>query len=369
MNIPLVDLHSQYSSIQEEVDQAIHEVLRAGSFILGPQVQKFEEEFSAFCGTRFCISCANGTDALELVLRGLGIGQGDEVVTVSHTFFATAEAICRVGAVPVFVDIRDDTLLIDPDRVEKCVSTRTRAILPVHLYGQPAELESLLAIAQKYTVHLIEDCAQAHGALYQGKRVGSWGKAGTFSFYPGKNLGAYGDAGCITTNDADLAGWLKKARNHGRTEKYTHDFVSQNSRLDSIQAAVLSVKLRHLEEWNAARRNAAELYRGILGSTSEIRFQMTTPDTLPVYHLFVVRLNDRDKVMDRLRSEGIEVGVHYPTPLHRQPAFANLPSSQRELPVTEQAAGQVLSLPIFPELSTENIRKISRVLQEALFIR
>ena len=351
--IPLVDLKAQYALIRDEVDEAIHSVIERASFILGEEVEAFEEEFARYCGVQHCVACGNGTDAISLALQAVGVGPGDEVVTVSHTFIATGEGISGIGATPVFVDVDPSTLLIDPARVEEAITERTRAIVPVHLYGQMADMDRIMEIAARHGLKVVEDAAQAHGAAYRGLRAGSIGHAATFSFYPGKNLGAYGDAGAVVTNDAEAARWLRMARNHGRATKYEHDFEARNSRMDGIQGAVLRVKLRHLDAWNDSRRKIACEYDARLRTCDEIEIVGRDERCTPIFHLYVVKLRQRDCALAALGAMGVEAGVHYPVPLHLQRAYAHRSGPQHTLQVTEDAAARVLSLPIYPELTAD----------------
>ncbi len=362
--IPLVDLRAQYEAIKDEVDATIARVISRTSFIMGEEVEAFEKEFAAYCGAAHCVGCANGTDALELALRAVGVRSGDEVITVANTFIATAEAITSAGGRPVFVDVRDDTLLMDVSKIEAAITPRTRALLPVHLFGQMVDMDPLLEIANRRGLKVVEDCAQAHGARYRGRRAGSLGDAGAFSFYPGKNLGAYGDAGAVVTNDAALAAWISKAGNHGRTSKYEHDFEARNSRMDGLQGGVLRVKLRHLDEWTARRRELATAYRDALDPS--IRTVRENSDGEAVYHLFVVRLHERDVQLARLRAAGIEAGIHYPIPLHLQPAYAYLGLGRDSLPLSEKASKDILSLPLYAELSVDRVALIARALRSCL---
>ncbi|MER2599779.1 MAG: DegT/DnrJ/EryC1/StrS family aminotransferase [Caldilineales bacterium] len=348
--IPLVDLHAQYSALKPEIDAAIARVIANTSFIMGPEVRAFEEAFAAFCGNRLAVGVSSGTAAIELTLRALGIGPGDEVITTPFTFIASAEAISATGATPVFADVLPDTLNINPAAVAAALTPRTRALLPVHLYGQPAAMPALAELAQRHGVALIEDAAQAHGGEIAGQRVGTLGHAACFSFYPGKNLGAYGDGGAVTTNDEALAERLRKLRDHGRASKYVHDEVGYGHRLDALQAAILAAKLPHLDAANAARRRLAARYDELLSAT-DLVLPVTVPDTVPVYHLYVVRTPRRDALLAGLRAAGIEAGIHYPLPLHLQPAYAGLSYAAGAFPVAEAAAQQVLSLPLFPEMS------------------
>lgn len=366
--IPLVDLKAQYLSMKGELDLAIHRVIENNIFILGPEVESFEKAFAAFCGARHCIGTANGTDATALALQAVGVGPGDDVITVAHTFIATAEGISELGARPVFVDVLPDTLLMDPSLVEAAITPRTRAIVPVHLYGQMADMDAIMDIAHRYDLKVVEDACQAHGAEYKGRRAGSIGDAATFSFYPGKNLGAYGDAGAITTSNDDAAAWLRQKRNHGRASKYTHDFIGRNSRMDGIQGAILSEKLPRLNDWSARRREIAACYREHLAPIRELSFVETGPGALPVFHLFVVRVPRRDEVMAKISARNIEVGIHYPVPLHLQRAYAHLNLHEGAFPVTEAAAKDILSLPIFPEITEEQILIIVDALRQSLEI-
>jgi dTDP-4-amino-4,6-dideoxygalactose transaminase len=355
--IQLVDLKAQYDTISDEINEAIQSVIENSAFVGGNAVREFEKEFAAYCEVKACVGVGNGTDAIYLVLRALGIGAGDEVITVAHTFIATSEAISMTGARPVFVDIKEDTMLMDPALLEAAITPRTKAIVPVHLYGQPCEMDSIMEIAERHGLKVIEDAAQAHGARWRGRRVGSIGDAATFSFYPGKNLGAFGDAGAVVSNDEDLIERVRMFANHGRLEKYTHKMEGVNSRLDGLQAAILRVKLRHLDGWNESRRRHADFYLDTL-TNGEIRPQTTHPDAAPVWHLFVVRVSERDAFQQNLRSEGIATGIHYPVPLHLQPAYEHANISRGTLPVTERVSAEVVSLPMYPELTPAQLSSI-----------
>lgn len=314
----------------------------------------FETAFASYCETRACIGVGNGTDALYLTLKALGIGVGHEVITVAHTFIATAEAISATGARPVFVDIREDTLLMNPDFLEAAITPRTRAIIPIHLYGQPCEMDKIIEVARAYKLKVIEDAAQAHGARWKDRRVGSLADAACFSFYPGKNLGAYGDGGAVVSSDVELISRIRMLANHGRAEKYIHKMIGVNSRLDSLQAAILRVKLSHLDEWNEMRRRHATSYMALLEGSS-LMCPSQHPDSEHVWHLFVVRSPAREKLRNELRQKGIGTGVHYPVPVHLQPAYGFLGLTLASLPVTEQASREVLSLPMYPELPESKI--------------
>jgi len=360
--IPLVDLHAQYRSIKGEIDDAIAGVLGRCDFIGGAAIKEFEQEFATYCGAAACVGVANGTDALYLALRTLGVGAGDEVITVAHTFIATAEAISLTGADPVFVDVDDATMLIDPDAIEAAVTPRTRAIVPVHLYGQPCDMDRIMDIARRHGLKVVEDAAQAHGARWKGRPIGTFGDAATFSFYPGKNLGAYGDGGAVVSNDAAFIERVRMLANHGRLEKYTHQIEGVNSRLDTLQAAVLRVKLRHLDGWNAARRRWAAAYDERLRGIGGLRLPTVGTDAESVFHLYVIRVPRRDELLDALKRAGISGGVHYPLPLHRQPAFERRAAAKVSLPVTEAAAERILSLPLYPELDEATIDRVCRAL-------
>ena len=354
--IPLVDLAAQYATIQAEVDQAIRRVLETTRFIMGPEVQAFEEAFAAFCRAQHCVGVSSGTSALELTLRALGVGPGDQVITVAHTFIATAEAISAVGATPVFVDIQPDSYNMDPAQVAQAVTPRTRAVIPVHIYGQPADIPAIRAAVQAAgngrAIPIIEDAAQAHGATWQGQMTGVLGDAACFSFYPGKNLGAYGDAGAVTTNDPRLAEQIRLLRNHGRRSKYLHEVKGFGQRLDALQAAILGAKLPHLAGWTDARRRLAARYSQLLQG-SELTLPRVAPEADPAWHLYVVRTPARDELLAHLHMEGIGAGIHYPIPLHLQPAYQDLGYQPGDLPVSEAVAESCLSLPLYPEMTEE----------------
>jgi dTDP-4-amino-4,6-dideoxygalactose transaminase len=364
--IPLLDLRAQYESIKPEIDAAIAATLSQMAFVMGPAVREFEKAFATFLGSRHVVGCANGTDALQLVLRSLEIGPGDEVITVPNTFIATAEAISMAGARPVFVDVDPKTALIDIAAVEAALTPRTRAIIPVHLYGQAADIDALARIAQPRGVALVEDSAQAHGARLRGRRVGSIGNAGTFSFYPGKNLGAYGDGGAIAIGDDALAQRCAMLRDHGRKDKYLHEVPGFNSRLDTLQASVLSIKLKYLDAWNAARRRVAAWYQARLARIDELEMLQPAADTEVVWHQFVIYHPRRDILRDRLAEVGIATGIHYPVPIHLQPAYSSMRLGQGAFPVAEQQATRCLSLPMYPELTEADIDRIADALKTAL---
>lgn len=361
--IPFVDLKREYVEISEEVTHAIHRVLESGWFILGDELKKFEEEFSKYIGTKHGIGVNSGSDALFLALKALGIGKGDEVITVSHTFISTVDAIVRNGAKPVFVDIDPDTYCIDVTKVEGGITKKTRAIIPVHLYGHPADMEPIMEIAEKYNLSVVEDACQAHGAEYKDQRVGGTGDVGCFSFYPVKNLGAYGDGGMIVTNDEELAERLRMLRNYGQPQKYYHDFVGVNNRLDEIQAAILRVKLKYLDEWNGERRRVAKLYDELLESF-EIAMPIEKEYAEHVYHLYVIRAEKRNALKEYLQKEEIQTQIHYPIPVHKQKAYLEFSAAQ--LPVTEKICGEILSLPLHPWMNSDEVLTISKVIKNAV---
>jgi dTDP-4-amino-4,6-dideoxygalactose transaminase len=360
MNIPLVDLKAQYAAIAPQVNAAIRRVLEETAFILGPQVDAFERDFATFCGAKHCIGVASGTDALHLIFRALGIGPGDEVIMPAFTFIATALGIDLAGATPVLVDVRRDDALIDAEQVEAAITPRTKAILPVHLYGRCADMDALRAAADRHGLKLIEDAAQAHGATYEGHPTGSLGDAAGFSFYPGKNLGAYGDGGAITTNDDALADRLRMLRNWGSRKKYHHEEPGLNSRLDTLQAAVLSVKLAHLADWNERRRHHATTYTRMLAGRDDLVRPVDRPDREPVYHLYVLRHRDRDAILARLRDHGVGTGIHYPFPVHKLGAFRHLAESGATFPEAEAWAAECFSTPLYPELDEGSISYVVR---------
>jgi len=362
--IPFIDLKREYAEIGEELTQAVQRVLKSGWFILGEEVKKFEEEFSKYIGVKYGVGVNSGSDALFLALKALGIGKGDEVITVSHTFISTVDAIVRNGAEPVFVDIEPDTYCIDATKIEEAITNKTKAILPVHLYGHPADMDQIMEIAKKYNLFVIEDACQAHGAEYKGKKVGSIGDLSCFSFYPVKNLGACGDGGMIVTNNEEIAEKLKMLRNYGQSEKYYHDFIGINSRLDEIQAAILRVKLKHLAEWNERRRKVAKLYNELLGD-SEIVTPIEKEYAKHVYHLYVTRCKDRDKLQQYLSEREVQTMIHYPIPVHKQKAHLEL-ELDNQLPITEKICNEILSLPMHPFMHIDEVSSIAEVIKKCL---
>jgi dTDP-4-amino-4,6-dideoxygalactose transaminase len=360
MSIPFVDLKAQYQSIKVEVSDAIDRVISNTAFIGGDDLKQFDKEFAAYCEAKACVSVGNGTDALYIAMRALGIGAGDEVITVAHTFIATSEAITLVGAKPVFVDIESDTMLMSPDAIVAAITPKTKAIIAVQLYGQPCDMDRIMAIAKEHNLKVIEDAAQAHGASWNGKRVGSLGDVACFSFYPGKNLGAYGDGGAIVSNDEDLIKRAKMIANHGRLEKYTHEIEGVNSRLDGLQAAILRVKLPYLDKWNVERQRVAARYLDKLKDSAAVVLPTIRPQANPVWHLFVVRVKNREAFQAHLKAQGISTGVHYPIPLHQQQAYEYLGMPIGSLPTTEKVAAEIVSLPIYPELTDSMVDDVVR---------
>jgi dTDP-4-amino-4,6-dideoxygalactose transaminase len=365
MKVPYFDLKTQYDALRDEITAAMDCVCRNASFILGEEVVKFEEEFAAFCEAKHCVALNSGTSALHLALLALGVKPGDEVITTPNTFMATAEAISYVGARPVFVDIDPASANIDPRRIEQSITGRTKAILPVHLYGRPADLDGILAVTERHKIPVVEDACQAHGARYAGKRVGSFGRAAAFSFYPGKNLGAYGEGGALTTDDDRIAEFVRSLRSHGETSRYFHDYIGYNYRMDGFQGAVLRVKLKHLGRWTARRKEIAALYRKELAGA---RVVMPQDDARAesVFHLFVVYVENRDRVRTALDARGVETAIHYPIPLHLQKAYAGLGHGPGSFPHTELACKRVLSLPLFPEMSDEQVQYVARALRSVV---
>lgn len=366
MPVPFLDLKAQYRTIKPEIDPAMQSVIDSCAFALGPAVEKFERAFAAYCGVKHCIGVGSGTAALELILRALDIGPGDEVITVANTFFASAEAVSLVGATPILADCREEDALINPEDIKKRITKKTRAIIPVHLYGQCADMDALAAIAKKHGVSLIEDACQAHGSTYKGAKAGSLAFAAAFSFYPGKNLGAFGEGGGITTDDDSLAEKVRMLRDHGMPEKYKHSLVGYNERMDGIQGAVLDVKLKYLDRWNSARRSHSATYRKLLSKDPRVKLFSEYSDREQNYHLFVIRVPNRDKVQQNLKAKGIATGIHYPIPIHLQKAYAGMGWKKGDFPIAEKLAGEILSLPMFAEMTEEQVKEVCAVLQSRL---
>jgi len=363
--VPYFDLKEQYAELRDEIRDALDRVCQNAAFILGEEVERFERAFAEYCGVRHCVALNSGTSALHLALISAGIGPGDEVITASNTFIATAEAIKYTGAKPIFVDIDSATANIDANEIEKAISEQTRAIIPVHLYGRPADLDEITKIAVRHRLLVIEDACQAHGAKFNGKRVGGFGHAAAFSFYPGKNLGAYGEGGALTTNDDEVAKLVRSLRSHGESTRYFHKYVGYNYRMDGFQAAVLNVKMKHLDDWTAKRQARASLYRELLSATN-LEIPQDSPEVECVYHLFVVYAENRDRVREELEKRRIQTAIHYPKPIHLQEAFADLGVGPGSLPHTERACERVLSMPLFPEISEDQVRYVASSLAEVM---
>jgi dTDP-4-amino-4,6-dideoxygalactose transaminase len=362
--IPFVDLKTQYRQIKPQVDAAIADVLESGHFVLGPQLEAFEAEFAAYCQTRLAVGVNTGTSGLHLALLAAGVGPGDEVITVPFTFVATVAAICYTGARPVFVDIEPQSYTMDVRQIECAITERTKAILPVHLYGHPADMDPIVEVARRYDLTVIEDAAQAHGAEYKGRRVGSIGDLGCFSFYPGKNLGAYGEGGMVVTNNEGYARMIGMLRNWGQEHKYNHLLKGYNYRLEELQAAILRVKLCYLEAWTEARRSHAAHYDELLDE-SGTKIAMASPYARHVYHIYAIRTRQRDRLQQALHAQGVQTGIHYPIPVHLLPAHADLGYRQGDFPCAEQAAREVLSLPMYAELSAEQIEQVAEAMLSA----
>ena len=365
VQVPLVDLRAQYRTIQTEIDSAISGVLERADFILGADVQAFEEEFASYVGVDHAVALDSGVSALELGMRALGIGPGDEVITPANSFIASSSAISFTGATPVWVDVDERTYNITPETVAPAITERTKAIMPVHLYGQPADLDALLSLAAEHDLKVIEDACQAHGARWRGRRVGAFGDFAAFSFYPGKNLGAYGDAGMLTTTSAEIAERVSMFRNYGQRRKYDHVQLAWNRRMDTLQAAVLRVKLRRLDAWNESRRRVASLYDELLDLPKVTR-PFRDPRAEHVYHLYVIEVDDRDAVLSSLTTKGIAAGIHYPVPIHLQEAYRARGIGPGSFPVSEATASSVLSLPIYPEIGDDQVGLVVEALSGAL---
>lgn len=365
MSIPLLDLQAQYNSVKEELESEVLSTLRGGRYILGPKVEEFERAFADYCGTKYAVGVANGTDALVLSLDAMGIGPGDEVITTPFTFYATAESISRLGATPVFVDIDPMTYNISVREIEQKITERTKAIIPVHIFGQPVEMDAINDIASRHGLRVIEDACQAVGAEYHGIKIGAFGDAACFSFFPSKNLGGAGDGGIVVTDDKELADKIRTLRQHGSTKKYYHGLIGYNSRLDALQASILLVKLKYIDEWNDARRQKAYYYNELFAGT-----RVVTPAEIGhikhVYHLYIVRVPNRAEVEAALKEKGIGCGVYYPVPLHLQDVYQGLGYNSGDLPISEFASTETLAIPLYPELKTEDMEMIADVVKQAV---
>ncbi len=366
MKVPFLDLKAHHAPLTEEFDRAIREVIESSAFAGGPFVERFEEEFASFCGSSYAIGVGNGTDALWLALLALGIGEGDEVITVPNTFIATAEAITYCKARPVFVDVDPDTFTMNPAELEKSLTKKTKAIIPVHLFGQPADMDPILEFARANGLFVVEDAAQAHGAQYKGQKAGTMGDAGCFSFYPGKNLGAFGEAGAVVTNDPELRKQIQMLRDHGQSRKYYHSTMGWNCRMDGIQAAILSIKLSHLDKANSLRRKHALEYNQAFAGIDEVLTPFEAKYARHVYHVYAVRVQERDAVLRHLQEKGVGYAVHYPVLVHLQEAGRNLGYTKGAFPIAEKLADEFLSLPMFPELTEEQIEYVGRCVSETV---
>jgi dTDP-4-amino-4,6-dideoxygalactose transaminase len=364
INLPLVDLKAQHATIAAEVQVAIERVMAKADFVLGADVAAFEDEFASYCNVRHAVGLDSGMSALELGMRALGIGPGDEIITPAGSFIASSSAVSFTGATPVWVDIDQRNYNLAADLVEAAITERTKAIMPVHLYGQPADMDRILEIGRRHKLPVIEDACQSQGARFKGRRTGSLGTFAAFSFYPSKNLGAYGDAGALTTNDAELAEKVRMMRNYGQRSKYDHVYLAWNRRLDTLQAAVLRVKLRHLDRWNESRRRIASLYQELLAGTANIGLPYASADIEHVYHLYVIQVEHRDRLQTELAARGIGTGIHYPVPIHLQEAYRGMGFGPGSFPVTEAAARRVLSLPMFPEMTEADVRRVAGAVRE-----
>jgi dTDP-4-amino-4,6-dideoxygalactose transaminase len=366
MNIPFLDLKAQYQSIYNEVNRAIQEVLDNTAYAGGPFVKEFEKNYAKYCDCEYAIGVSSGTSAIWLALLALEIGPGDEVITVPNTFIATVEAISFTGAKPVFIDIDERTYNIDPAKLESAITSKTKAIIPVHLYGQMADMDPIIAIAKQHNLYVLEDGAQAQGAKYKGKKAGSLGDVGCFSFYPGKNLGAYGEAGAVVTNNSQIAERVQILRDHGQPKKYYHDYIGWNGRMDGIQGAVLNVKLKYIDQWNQKRRDHAKQYSQQLSEINELTLPFIPEFAEPIFHIYAIRAPKRDALIESLKEKQIYCGIHYPVPVHLTKAYRSLNLPKGSFPVAEQIADEELSLPMFPELTNDQIRYVADALRKVL---
>jgi dTDP-4-amino-4,6-dideoxygalactose transaminase len=366
MQIPFVDLKAQYTALKPQMDAAIHSVLDRTAFVLGREHDDFEAAFARYVGVQHAVGVCSGTDALAMALTGCGIGPGDEVITAANTYIASCEAITAAGATVRWVDADPRTYNMNPAQLEAAITPRTKAIMPVHLYGQPADMDAIMSIARAHGLKVIEDCAQAHGARYRGRLVGTFGDAACFSFYPGKNLGAYGDAGAVVTNDSAVADTVRLLSNHGQRQKYIHLIEGHCHRLDNLQAAVLGVKLPHLDSWNAGRRQVAAWYDELLRGIEGVITPFVAADVEPVFHLYVIQVSNREALQAKLKQRGVDTGIHYPIPLHEQPAYARLGHKPDDFPVSHQLGPKILSLPMYPELTREQVEYVAASLTVAL---
>jgi dTDP-4-amino-4,6-dideoxygalactose transaminase len=369
MQVPFLDLRTHHAPMLDEINSAIQDVIESNAFAGGPFVERFEEDFAAYCNSSHAIGVGSGTEALWLALMALGVGPGDDVITVPNTFMATAEAITYTGATPVFVDVDEQTYTMDSSALENAITARTKAIIPVHLFGQPADMDPILAFARRHGLFVVEDACQAHGAEYKGRRAGTLGDAACFSFYPGKNLGAFGEAGAVVTNNSELQLKIRILRDHGQIRKYHHTMIGWNCRMDGIQASVLRVKLRYLERGNQLRRSHAAHYNQTLSGIEEVVTPVHAADVRHVYHVYAIRVQERDEVIRLLGEKGIGCAVHYPVPVHLQEAYRNLGYGQGDFPMAERCAAEFVSLPMFPELTPAQVETVTQGVKEAVAVR
>jgi dTDP-4-amino-4,6-dideoxygalactose transaminase len=366
MKVPFLDLKAQYESIKEEITVSIQQVIDACAFAGGPFVAEFEKAFAAFCQSKYSVGVGSGTEALWLSLLALGIGHGDEVITVPNTFIATAEAISFTGATPVFVDVDERTYTMNPELLEDAITLKTKAIIPVHLFGQMADMDPIMDIAHKHNLFVIEDACQAHGAEYKGKKAGSIGDMGCFSFYPGKNLGAYGEAGAVVTNSADMYKKIGTLRDHGQSSKYYHDEIGWNARMNGIQGAILSVKLKYIDQWNEARRQKAAIYNEHLKNNASVTRPKQESYARHIFHVYAIRIKNRDYLFNKLKDQEISCGIHYPIPIHLQKAYHCLDYKKSDFPISERCSEEFISLPMYPELKQEQIDFVVNAINEVL---
>jgi dTDP-4-amino-4,6-dideoxygalactose transaminase len=369
MQVPFLDLRTHHAPMLDEINSSIQDVIESNAFAGGPFVERFEEDFAAYCNSSHAIGVGSGTEALWLALMALGVGPGDDVITVPNTFMATAEAITYTGATPVFVDVDEQTYTMDSSALENAITARTKAIIPVHLFGQPADMDPILAFARRHGLFVVEDACQAHGAEYKGRRAGTLGDAACFSFYPGKNLGAFGEAGAVVTNNSELQLKIRILRDHGQIRKYHHTMIGWNCRMDGIQASVLRVKLRYLERGNQLRRSHAAHYNQTLSGIEEVVTPVHAADVRHVYHVYAIRVQERDEVIRLLGEKGIGCAVHYPVPVHLQEAYRNLGYGQGDFPMAERCAAEFVSLPMFPELTPAQVETVTQGVKEAVAVR
>lgn len=365
MQVPFVDLKTQYQNLKAEIVPVIEDVCSGARFIMGPELAEFEKNFAEFVGAAHAVGVSTGTDAIMMALKAAGIGEGDEVITAANTFIASVLAISSAGANPVLVDCDERFYAIDPEKIEAAITGKTRAIIPVHLYGQPADMTAILDIAKKHNLTVVEDACQSHGSLYHGRATGAFGAAGCFSFFPGKNLGAYGDGGAVVTDDPAIDDTLRMFRNYGQRKKYHHEVIGWNFRLDNLQAGILNVKLKRLAAWNAARYEAAQEYRRLLaGLADKVALPEERADSTHVYHLYVVRVRERERLQNFLQEKGVSTGIHYPIPIHLLPAYKSLGYGKGDFPVTERYADEILSLPMYPEITKEQIAYTAHCMED-----